>query len=378
MRVLIFVDWYLPGYKAGGQISSCANIIHALRGECELFLVTRDRDLHATQPYENISADTWTVKDTQTSIFYVTEGKQSVSLFKRLIKEAQPDTIYLNSMFSPAYAMLPLLAAKRAGFHGKIVLAPRGMLQQGALQFKSLKKKLAIRVMHVTGLLKRVVFHATDETEEQDIRQNIPGNPAIELVYDFPTMQQSPPEPIHKESGKLLCLFTSRIVGKKNLLYLLQRLPQVIGKLELSVIGPVEDENYWNQCKEAIASLPGNCTVNYLGAVPNPGLLSFYQRHHLFVLPTLGENFGHVIFDAFRAGRPALISTRTPWRHLEEQYAGIDIDLSDQAGWHHALQRFIEMDQASYEQWSRGAWELAAAHISKASYLKQKYLALFS
>ncbi|MDE3249241.1 MAG: glycosyltransferase [Bacteroidota bacterium] len=378
MRVMIFVDWYLPGYKAGGQISSCANIVRALRGSCELFVVTRDRDLDDQQTYKGIRTDTWTEDGKQCSIFYVAEGNRSLARFKRLIREVQPDTIYLNSMFSAGYAMLPLLAAKQTGFKGKMVLAPRGMLQQGALRFKPFKKKLAIRLLHATGLLRSVVFHATDETEAKDIAQNIPGNPPIELVYDFPTMSQEPLQSIRKDSGTLHCLFISRVVGKKNLLYLLNRLAHVKGTVVLSVVGPIEDESYWNQCKEAIASLPAQHRVEYVGAVPNPQLAGYYQRHHLFVLPTLGENFGHVIFDAFRAGRPVLISTRTPWRNLEEQKAGTDIDLSDETGWQRALERFIEMDQDTYDQWTSGAWELAAAHISNASYLKQKYLALFS
>jgi hypothetical protein len=31
IKVLVFIDWYLPGYKAGGPIQSVANIISQLK-----------------------------------------------------------------------------------------------------------------------------------------------------------------------------------------------------------------------------------------------------------------------------------------------------------------------------------------------------------
>ncbi|QPI75397.1 glycosyltransferase [Sphingobium sp. Cam5-1] len=42
----------------------------------------------------------------------------------------------------------------------------------------------------------------------------------------------------------------------------------------------------------------------------------------MFFLPTLGENFGHVIIEALGAGTPALISDRTPWRDFDRAGCG--------------------------------------------------------
>jgi glycosyltransferase involved in cell wall biosynthesis len=49
-------------------------------------------------------------------------------------------------------------------------------------------------------------------------------------------------------------------------------------------------------------------------------------------LPSLGENFGHVIVEALSAGCPILISDRTPWRGLAERGVGWDLPLEDPAG----------------------------------------------
>ena len=45
-------------------------------------------------------------------------------------------------------------------------------------------------------------------------------------------------------------------------------------------------------------------------------------RHDLFLLPTRGENFGHVIFESLAAGVPVLVSDRTPWRDLDARGSG--------------------------------------------------------
>jgi glycosyltransferase involved in cell wall biosynthesis len=56
------------------------------------------------------------------------------------------------------------------------------------------------------------------------------------------------------------------------------------------------------------------------------GLLSCYD---VLFLPTLGENFGHVIGEALSVGLPVLISDRTPWKGIQESGAGWVIPIED-------------------------------------------------
>ena len=50
--------------------------------------------------------------------------------------------------------------------------------------------------------------------------------------------------------------------------------------------------------------------------------------YHLFFLPTLGENFGHAIFEALSVGVPVLISDQTPWTDVvnNSNYAAISLN----------------------------------------------------
>jgi len=379
MRLLLFIDWFSPGYKAGGQISSCANIIHALKEEpWDIYIITRDRDLDDDNAYENIAIDEWNVFQRNTKVMYLSPARTNYNTIRKLVEEIKPDTVYFNSMFSYKFTLVPLWVVKNSSRSNKVILAPRGMLQSGALQFKSFKKKAALSFLHYSGLLKNILFHATDEVEVADIEKNIHGRLRVKMVYDFPTMLQAPYTDIEKGKGELKCLFISRVVGKKNLLYFLQLLAETKKRISLTIIGPVEDEEYWRQCLQQINRLPATCVVHYKGSVPNADLGGIYRGHHLFVLPTHGENFGHVIFDSFLNGRPVLISDQTPWRGLEEKKMGFDVNLADKDKFKDCLEYFADMDFPEFDSWSRNAWLFGQERIEQLKGLTDEYKSLFN
>jgi glycosyltransferase involved in cell wall biosynthesis len=85
---------------------------------------------------------------------------------------------------------------------------------------------------------------------------------------------------------------------------------------------------YWKECQKLMANLPENVSVNYLGSVNPTEVVNIFSCYDLFLLPTAGENYGHVIAESLTAGTPVLISTETPWRNLQADGLGWDIDLA--------------------------------------------------
>ena len=45
VKILIFVGYYLPGYKGGGALRTIVNLVQHLGEEFDFWIVTRDRDL---------------------------------------------------------------------------------------------------------------------------------------------------------------------------------------------------------------------------------------------------------------------------------------------------------------------------------------------
>ncbi|MEO6916048.1 MAG: glycosyltransferase [Chitinophagaceae bacterium] len=375
-KLMIFVDWFAPGFKAGGQIQSCVNLASALQQELQVMVVTTDRDLGNDQPYDEIIPDQWNRFEDKIQVMYLSPENRGYKSIRSLIRSQKPDIIYLNSMFSFNLSLLPLEVCRFDNWIVHVVLAPRGMLHSGALQFKRMKKKLFFHAFKVRGFHKRILFHATDKTELEDIKQMFGKNAQISFVDDFPASKQDPVFFLPKETGFLKCLFIARVCKTKNLLYLLNLLQRVKVNIELTIAGPVEDPDYWEECKEVIAVLPSNIKVNFLGPVPNNLLHEIYRSHHLFILPTVGENFGHVIFESLLNGRPVLISDLTPWKQLESKHAGWDIPLAEEERFMKAILTAVNWNQEVFDSYCKSCWTFASTYTDIAP-LKKQYLQLF-
>jgi len=360
-KILVFVDWYLPGYKAGGQIRSVANMTAYMKDEFDFWIVTSDTDLHDNRPYPGIVSDVWIKGPDGSNVIYLSAGKRNYPTIKSIIMEARADVIYLNSLFSKAFTLYPLLIRKRHLPVRKVVLAPRGMLGKGALQIKSLKKKTFLLWARLTGLYRNVRWHASTQQEVAEIRRYFPGADPVTVALDLSDPREISFKGREKRPGELKIVFLSRISPKKNLDNTLRLLSNVSknNQVTFDIYGPVEEPEYWKQCEERIRSMPAHVIVNYKGFVRNEDVTGVLQDYHLSILLTLNENFGHSIIESMAAGCPVLLSDQTPWHDLEAQKAGWDIPLSNEDAIMKALERMIGMRQHEFDDWSHNAFEYA-------------------
>ena len=51
-KILVFIDWFLPGTNSGGPVRSVSNMIEHLGGDYEFLVVTRDTDYCANKPLQ--------------------------------------------------------------------------------------------------------------------------------------------------------------------------------------------------------------------------------------------------------------------------------------------------------------------------------------
>ncbi|WP_276480578.1 glycosyltransferase [Paraflavitalea pollutisoli] len=354
--ILVFIDWFDPGYKAGGPIRSAVNFVKHMQSDYDVYVFTADRDLGATEPYEGIKANEWINYDQRVSVFYCSPDRLSMNTVKGVLDEVNPSVIYLNSMFSRFFTIYPLLASRQKGWPARVVLAPRGMLRSSALQFKSLKKKIYLSLFRVLGLSRHISFQATDDTEFKDIKKTFGQETETVLAPNWPGYIPPYPGSLPKLPGQLNVLFVGRLHPIKNLDVLLTCLQPVQGNIVLTIIGNEEDKGFATRCRDIAEGLSAGIRVDFRGEIPNHKLPAILAEHHIFGLPTQGENFGHAIFEALAAGKPALISDQTPWRQLSAAYAGWDLSLAHQQQFTAALQQATAFGQEEYDKWSKGAW----------------------
>jgi glycosyltransferase involved in cell wall biosynthesis len=373
-KILLFADWYEPGFRAGGPIRSCVNFVRQMRDDYLIYVFTRDRDLGSETAYPGISPDHWVTGGDQVMLFYCSPAKLTLGKIRSVLHEIDPDLIYLNSMFSRVFTIYPLLLSRS---RNQIVLSPRGMLRQSALRFKAAKKKIFLGLMRTGRISRRIQFHAVDDTERLDILKEFGSSARISQIPNFPGSMPDSPAPVQKRRGQLLLLFAGRIHPIKGLDFLLRVLQTVGAEVRLEIAGTLEDKHYWKQCQELISRLPVKVSVVYRGEMPGEELNQLIAAHHVFALPTQGENFGHAILEALSLGRPVLISDQTPWRGLREQRAGWDLPLNRPEQFSQAIEEAAGLDQDSFNQWSQGAWQYAL-NFRQSINIKAQYKILFS
>ncbi|MBS1659723.1 MAG: glycosyltransferase family 4 protein [Bacteroidetes bacterium] len=376
-KILVLVDWFTPGYKAGGPIQSCSNFAFSLKNEFDIYVLTTDTDHGETTPYAGITTGQWlNTLHPDFKVKYLAKAGLKADQIKKEVQDLNPDYVYLNHLFSPLFVVYPLWLKYRKQFAGEVVLCPRGALYDSALSVKPWKKTPFLKLFRWLSFHKMITFHATNQREEGAIYSFFPGSKVL-IADNLPKSNQPAFQSYAKETGSLKCVFIARIVPIKNLLFFLNVLERVNVRVELSVIGPVEDKEYFKQCEEKIAQLPSNIRVNVMGPRSNDELMPILQQHHIFVLPTTGENFGHSIFEALLAGRPVLISDQTPWLGLAARKTGWDLPLNDPGAFAKVVEEVGSWDQARFDEWAKAAWTYAHNFINNPE-LKNQYIRLFS
>lgn len=373
-RILVFADWYLPGHKGGGSVSAISNLIELLGDEFQFYVFTRNRDNGEDHPYADVPFDQWAQAGKAKTLY---ASELSIRNILRRVREVDPQIIYLNSSFSPLTIKTLFLRKCRLLPRSAVVLAPRGEFSPGALKIKPFRKWLYRKLAFPLGLYRRLLWQASSELEAEHIRLSLGREGSshvmgVQVAPDVPStsfdssacLEQRP----KKNTGAVRFVFLSRVSPKKNLHFALDLLGSVQGDIELDIYGPIEDRGYWEQCQEGIRRLPNRVRVQYKGAVAPDKVVQIFSQHHFQILPTLGENFGYVILEAFAGGCPVLISDETPWRDLSKQGIGWDIALKDRRRWLEAIQTCVEMDQSTYELFSQRSRSYFEEWISSTPY----------
>jgi glycosyltransferase involved in cell wall biosynthesis len=368
--ILILNPHYLPGFKAGGPIQSIAALVEKLKDEFDFKIICGDRDGGDRQPYASEPIGRW-YEYGAARVLRIPPGLAGARMMIRALRQESYDVLHINGFLARIYSMLPL-ACRRMGLlpRRQVMLAPRGEFSRGSLSLKSKRKLVYIKLSRWLGFYRGIIWHASTNLEEADIRRSMGNLPAVDSVSFLPgssrvygsgmrgaiavakDMHMMPgrggARKMRKRAGRLRVVFVSRISPEKNLLFALRMLQGLSGDVFFDIYGPVGNAAYWDKCQEAIGALPPNVRVEYKGMIEHERVVEVFAKHDLFLLPTLGENYSHVTCEALCAGCPVLISDRTPWRNLQEKGVGWDIPLQESERFRAVLQQCVDADEEWY------------------------------
>jgi len=348
--VLVFIRYYLPGYRSGGPVRSMANLVQAMGEMFDFRIVCLNRDHGTTQPYQSIESGHWQTEG-NASVYYVAQKDISRVFYKKILEDVQPDMIYLNSLLDRHFSIFPLMLLGR-GREVPILLTPRGEFSPGALGLKAFRKSLFLFVTKAFGLYKHIHWHACSKPEYERIHHIFsPEKEKLSLASNLPEVILDRHYPHReKEVGKLRIVIPARISSMKNTDAAIRIVGQLSGKVELELWGLMEDSEYWKTCQKEISLCPSNISVRYRGEVEHEKLHGLLHDYDVMLLPTLGENFGHAIIESLSASLSVIISNRTPWRNLKGSGVGADLSLEDEASFVNELTRYQTMDEHAMQK----------------------------
>ncbi len=375
-RILVPVGHYLPGYRAGGSARSVANLIEALGADVSFFVVTLAWDLGSRERYPGVDAARWH-RVGRGRVRYLTRSPRDLWQYLKLLRSGRWDAIYLNSFFDRQFSMLPMLLRWLGLLRCRdVIVAPRGEFSSGALGLKHLPKRIYCTVARVLRLYRGVRWHASTARESDDIARAGFGGTwgarlgrpegrggGIVVAVDLPgvgvddTVGRVPKRP-----GSLAVVFVSRICRMKNLAACADILSRARGNVRLAVAGPIEDRAYWEECTARFGRLPANVVWEYLGELPPDEVAHLFAQSHLFLFPTLGENFGHVISEALSAGCPVLTTDQTPWLDLAPAGAGWALPLGHLDRFVATVGQMVGLDEPAFLEMSDAARKYIRCH----------------
>ena len=326
-KILIFIDWFVPGYKAGGPISSNANLIEHLKDDYEFYVLTRDTDYCETTPYPNVISNAWNTLPNGAKVYYLSTRKLGIQQLIRVCKTIEFDMVYVNGIYSVYFSLFPLLYFKYFT-QKKVVVAARGMLSDHTFSSKKGKKRLFYTLAKHLGLYNKITFHATNDNEASQIRKNVGFKGAINVAPNLPPqIHDAGSRTRLKIPGEVKLISIARISPEKNTLFALEVLEKWSSvdsrqstengaAIIFDLYGTIYNEPYWLECQQIIRRLPSNITVNFCGSLEKERVQATLKEYDFLFMPSQGENFGHSIIESLLAGCPVIISDRTPWSNL--------------------------------------------------------------
>lgn len=272
------------------------------------------------------------------------------------------DLLHLHATFCYTTLMAARIAhAKRRPY----IIRPLGTLDVWSRQQHAWKKRPYFALIERRNLLHAAALHATSESEAGHLRRlHLPTPIAvIPLGFDLP-----PAPPLRALASPLRLLFLSRLHPKKNLPVLFEAVRRlhhegVALTLTVSGDGPV---SYRDELQRLTTALGLHQVISFTGWVDGHRKQELLAQSHVFVLPSLQENFGISVLEALGAGLPVVLSSEVALSaEVTQAGAGIAVPPHDPAALAAAILRITE--PAAYTDASRAAVCLAHQSFSRAA-----------
>jgi glycosyltransferase involved in cell wall biosynthesis len=358
MRILHVVPTYLPAVRHGGPIRAVHGLARAL--------VERGHEVvvHTTNLHGDTVLDVPT--DRPVDLDGVSVRYFPVSPPRRLARSPAMATELGRSIGSFDAAHLhsiylwPTRAAARAAESaGKpYVVSPRGMLVPELVRrHGALRKRLWIRFVERRTLAHASRLLVTTALEGEEARAFGFALPPIEVLANGldpgeGTVAASPVALAARREGTPVFVYLGRLSWKKGLESLIEAVARVEGAR--LVLAGNDEEGLGERLRASAARLGVADRVEFAGFVDGDRKQALLDAARGLVLPSISENFGNVVLEAWARGIPVIVTPGVGLASEVDACGGGLVSPSDAASLAAALGRLRDDASLARDMGERG------------------------
>lgn len=205
------------------------------------------------------------------------------------------------------------------------IIRPAGILDPWCIQQKNIKKRIYYNLVEKKNLQMASAIHVTSQLEERSLNhlgfhKNIFVIPHAVENTKF-VLKKSP-----EDENAMRLIFLSRLDPKKGISILLDAMKILVKwnkSIQLTIAGDGNNE-YISNLINKIHRLNLENNIKFIGYVDGEKKIEILRQHHLFILPSLQENFALSAAEGLSLGIPVIVSNKVGLAHEIKEYdAGI-------------------------------------------------------
>ncbi len=240
-----------------------------------------------------------------------------------------PDVVHIHGMWLGFYHRA-VMWAKMNGV--PIVWSTHGMTAPWSMKHKWWKKCLPWYLYQKRDLKRAALIHSTTELEAGWNRHwGAKRQVIIPLGTHLPVANEVEGCRLKVEGegrSEKVILFVGRVYPVKGLMNVVRAAKDLKGAgVKFRIVGP-DQAGHMAELKREADKLGVGEMFEWVGPKYGEELSAEYDKCDALILPSFTENFGATVVDALAHGRPALASTKTAWKVLEDERCGWWVDNS--------------------------------------------------
>jgi len=350
MKILFPIGSFYPAQRGGSNNSIYWIAKYLAKNQIGVTVVTKTTGINASH---DIKSNNWLMLD-GIKVIYTTNSFHQLP-FRMLYKSVQEikknDIVFLTSVF---YLPSIILAFFSILNHKKIIWSPRGELEDAALSYNSLLKR--IRLRFIKWLSKsNIYFHSTSFSETYNIVNLLNTKKVFELpnYYELPEKQNVLLEDKFLFIGRLHSI--KAIDNIIDALYLSKRFKS--SNYSFIIVGNEDESGYKNKLKELVLKYNFENKIFFMRSIAGEQKNRLYASSKYLFLLSKSENFGNVVLESLAQGTPVIASKGTPWETLNEEKAGFWIENTPNEI-AHTIDLVIEMENELYLKYRENSYKL--------------------